>query len=98
MKETEKKPVLRESFGPGKAGELAYLTVLQRTFCEVILPEDEKCTKASDRTVGFDVSSVYDFVAVCGIEHEELTKKRIEDDLAKAGQFSSLDRNGFGRA
>jgi len=98
MKETEEKPVLRENFGPGEVGETAYLTILQGTICEVILTENDKCIKISDRTVGFDVFSNNNFVAVCGVEHEELTKRRLTEDLAKAGQIPSFDRNGFGRS
>lgn len=96
--EPRRKPVsvLREDFGPGRAGELAYLTVVQGTPCESKLIHKEQ--KPANRTVGFDVSANYEFVAVCSDECEEATKKSVEKDLLLAGQIPSFDRNGFGRA
>lgn len=99
MKEIERKPILRESFGPGRAGELAFLAISQGTPCEsrTTHKEDEDKPNAN-RTIGFDVSSNYEFVAVCSDKCEEVTKKCVENDLLLAGQLPSFDKNGFGRA
>jgi hypothetical protein len=91
--------VARENFGPGKAGEIAYLTISQGVPCESISTHEEKSERPrASRTVGFDVSSHYEFIAVCSDSCEEETKKILEKDLLAAGQIPSFDRNGFGRA
>lgn len=101
MKEVLKKNdiILRENFGPGNAGEMAFLTISHGTPCESKITHKEKQDlPLADRTIGFDVSANYEFVAVCSDTCEAQTKKVIERDLLNAGQLPSFDRNGFGRA
>lgn len=91
--------VLRENFGPGNAGEMAFLTISQGTPCESKATHKEnQDLPLADRTIGFDVSANYEFVAVCSDTCEVETKKIVEKDLLNAGQLPSFDRNGFGRA
>lgn len=99
MKEVlkENAHIAREDFGPGKAGEISFLTIKHGQPCESRTTHEEKPPLAN-RTVGFDVSANYEFVAVCSDRCEEETKKIIEKDLLNAGQIPSFDRNGFGRA
>lgn len=94
--QSEIKPILRDNFGPGKAGEIAYLTIISGAFCEVILTNP--CNNISDRTIGFDVSGNYELVPACSSKHEAVIKKRVKKDLQKIGQIVSFDSNGFGRA
>lgn len=98
MIETEPrtKTIVREQFGPGKAGELAYLALAQGIPCENTLTHEEK--RMANRTIGFDVSANYEFIAVCSDECEDIVKKTVEKDLLRIGQLPSFDRNGFGRA
>lgn len=102
MKEVLRKTdiILRENFGPGKAGEMAFLTISQGAPCEsrATHQEEEQGIPFANRTLGFDVSANYEFVAVCSDICEVEAKKTIEKDLLHAGQIPSFDRNGFGRA
>jgi hypothetical protein len=98
MKESERKPALRDNFGPGHAGDLAYLAISRGTICEEIDKDDTQCEKISDRTVGFDILGNYEFIAVCSQKHADLAKKKLVIDLAKADRIANFDTNGFGRA
>lgn len=98
MKEIDNRLILRENFGPGRAGEIAYLTVLQGIACEVIDKQNLKCEKTSDRTIGFDVLADYQIIPVCSREHAVLAMEKVIVDLSKSGRTPSFDENGFGRA
>jgi hypothetical protein len=99
MKETEVKPILRETFGLGHAGEIAYQTLVSGVSCESNEQDGRKCQKTATRTVDFDVFSNYEFISVCGDEHAARVIKRvIEESKAQGLANPGFGKNGWGRA
>lgn len=99
MVETDRKPIQRDNFGPGKAGEIAYFAIAGGTPCESATTHTEDETRPlADRTIGFDIAASYELAAVCSDLCEDVMKKSIEQDLIASGRTPSFDRNGFGRA
>ncbi|MCL5019057.1 MAG: hypothetical protein M1426_01065 [Patescibacteria group bacterium] len=100
MKETDRRPVLREKFGPGIAGQLAYEGILSGLPCEAFLDEQrtKACGRISDRTVDFDVAGHGDYFPVCSLEHSILVRISISKDLERQGHSTIFGENGFGRA
>ena len=99
-REPERKPVLRESFGPGTAGELAYLGILSGLLCEAYLDNKvrkEMCGKLSDRTVDFDVAGHGDYLPSCSAKHSASIRENISGDLERQGHSTVFGENGWGR-
>lgn len=88
----------RNQFGKGKLGKKAFSIINFGATCELIDDHNNRiCKKPAISTIDFDVIGEAEMVAVCSEEHEQLIKKRIEDDLKKAGRQVSFGTNGFGR-
>jgi hypothetical protein len=90
--------VSRENFGPGMAGEKAFLAIASGAVCESKTTHKDKQNPLGDRTVGFDIGGAYDFVVVCSEACEQAVRNIIEKELLELGRVPSFDKNGFGRA
>ena len=100
MKESEQNPVLRENFGPGKFGEIAYQTILVGTPCEAFVEETgERCGGISDRTVDLDIRGNAHFITACSSKHEARIKARVIKEAEQKGSeiIPDFSRNGWGR-
>ncbi len=96
----EKPAVLRENFGPGEAGELAYLGIASGLPCEAFVDPERKqiCGKLSNRTVDFDVAGHGDYLPSCSPVHSASIRESIAGDLARQGHTTVFGENGWGRA
>lgn len=81
-------PVTEEEIGLAKQDSCSYPN-----------PSDpQRCNKAPTGTVNYDWWGDETIITVCSREHGDLVEKGIQEELKAEGKFSSIARNGWGRA
>lgn len=90
---------MRENFGQGVAGKIAFAMVASGAKCEARTGENGKeCSELSQGTLDFDVMGYLDTVPVCGNECTVFEKGMIDSELAAQGRSTVFGINGKGRA
>lgn len=91
--------VRREDFGPGHAGNLAFIAVSGGTPCETYIDDAKtKCGQPPIGTVDIDILGDVDPFPYCSGEHAVTLQNQLLEDLHRQGRNSVPGRNGFGRA
>lgn len=97
--EPAERTILREEFGPGKAGDWAFQVISSGASCETFIDADKnKCGDAAIGTVDVDIRGELDVFPYCSPEHGTLLEQQLVADIEASGGFTYPGRNGFGRA
>lgn len=95
FKRLKDNPYSRDKFGPGRAGDLAYVLLRSKeTKCEFI---GDPCKARPTRTLDYDWNGDGDRIPLCD-EHLKPAMKAVRVDLQKNGRDTVFGYNGFGRA
>ena len=91
--------IRREDFGPGRAGDWAYQTILGGAICLTYV-DDEKteCGQIATGTVDVDIRGDLDLFPFCTNEHGIILTKQLVEEIERNGSSTTPSRNGFGRA